>query len=263
MEKGPLVGEGRIAEIFAWEDEQVIKLFREWCPPDWVAYEARIARLVHATGVAAPPVGEVVQLDGRWGIVYEHVRGRSMLERLASRPWAVVGMARLLAELHAAMHGRRAPDLPSLRQRLASKIREAEPLPAELKQRALAALERLPDDDALCHGDFHPDNVLLTPGGPVIIDWPDATHGHPLADVARTQLLMQAPGLPPGTARRWLLQALRELFHAVYLRHYLKLRPASRRQLVAWQLPVAAARLSEDIPQEREWVLALVKGHVT
>jgi len=130
---------------------------------------------------------------------------------------------------------------------------------AELKEQALEALERLPDGDALCHGDFHPDNILMSPRGPVIIDWPDATSGHPLADVARSSLLMRVGGLPPGTARRWLVESMRALFHAVYVRRYFGLRPGAREQLAAWQLPVAAARLSEDIPEERERVLALVK----
>ena len=103
-------------------------------------------------------------------------------------------------------------------------------------------------------------NVLMSQSGPVIIDWPDATRGHPLADVARSQLLMKVGGLPPGTARRWLIQSLRASFRAHYLRRYFQLRPASREQLAAWQLPVAAGRLSEDIPEEREQMLALVKA---
>lgn len=49
--------------------------------------------------------------------------------------------------------------------------------------------------------DFHPDNVLLAARGPVIIDWPDATRGQPLADVARTSLLLRLGGLPPGWPR--------------------------------------------------------------
>lgn len=54
MSKGALIGEGRIAEIYAWGDNQVLKLFREWCVPDWVDCEAQIARTVHAAGAPAP-----------------------------------------------------------------------------------------------------------------------------------------------------------------------------------------------------------------
>ncbi len=65
LSKGTLIGEGRIAEIYAWGDNQVLKLFHEWCAPDWVDHEAGIARTVHAAGVASPAVGEVVPCNGR------------------------------------------------------------------------------------------------------------------------------------------------------------------------------------------------------
>jgi aminoglycoside phosphotransferase (APT) family kinase protein len=186
-----------------------------------------------------------------------------MLQRLTARPWAVLRFARTLAELHADMHSRRAPDLPSQRRRLERKIQAAEPLPPDLKDAALKALARLPQANAVCHGDFHPDNVLLTARGPVVIDWPDATRGHPLADVARTSLLMRLGGLPPGAARRWLIQALRTSFHTAYLRRYFQLRPGSRELLAAWQVPVAAARLEEGIGEEVERLVELVRGSLS
>lgn len=55
----------------------MLKLFRAWCPADWVEYEAQVARTVHRTGLVVPAVGDVVEVEGRWGIVYEraaHVR---------------------------------------------------------------------------------------------------------------------------------------------------------------------------------------------
>jgi aminoglycoside phosphotransferase (APT) family kinase protein len=260
MSKGAIVGEGRVAEVFAWEEGQVLKLFRAWYPPEGVHYEARIARTVQATGLAVPAVGEVVQVDGRWGIVYGRVAGRSMLEHFTRKPWALARFARILAELHATMHARAAPGLPSLRRRLEGKIQNAAPLPAGLKAAALQALARLPDGNALCHGDFHPHNVLMSPQGPIVIDWPDATRGHPLADVARTCLLMRTGGLPSSAPRRGLIQVVRATFRAVYLRRYFQLRPGSRELLAAWQVPVAAGRLEEGIVEEEEQLVALVKA---
>jgi uncharacterized protein (TIGR02172 family) len=268
MSKGTIIGEGRIAEVFEWDDGsrstegkgQVLKLFRDWCPADWARYEARVARAVHATGLAVPAVGDVIEVDGRWGIVYERVNGVSMLQRLTGRPWTVLRMARTLAELQAAMHSRRAPELPSQRQRLQRRIQAAEPLPPDLKDAALQALARLPEAHAVCHGDFHPDNVLLTARGPVVIDWVDATQGHPLADVARTCLLLRLGGLPSNVARRGFILALRTSFHTAYLRRYFQLRPGSRELLAAWQVPVAAARLEEGIVEEEDRLIELVRA---
>ncbi len=270
MTKGTLVGEGRTAEVFEWGDGsprsaaegegQVLKLFRDWYPAEDVRFEAQVARTVHATGLAVPAVGDVIEVEGRWGIVYERVDGVSMLQRLISKPWAVARFARLLAKLQAAMHSRTAPELPSQRRRLERRIQAAKPLPPDLKDAALRALARLPDADVICHGDFHPDNVLMTARGSVIIDWIDATRGHPLADVARTSLIMRLGGLPPGAARRWLIQALRALFHTAYLRRYFQLRPGSRQLLAAWQVPVAAGHLEEGIVEEERLVALVASG---
>jgi aminoglycoside phosphotransferase (APT) family kinase protein len=146
---------------------------------------------------------------------------------------------------------------------LGSAIRRAEALPAHLKQAALQALERLPGGDALCHGDFHPDNVIMLPRGPVIIDWIAATSGNPLGDVARTSLLLRLGDLPPGMPGRKRIEAMRSRFHRTWLQRYLQLRPASRRELAAWELPVAAARLNEDIPGEQTTLLGMVEAAVS
>jgi aminoglycoside phosphotransferase (APT) family kinase protein len=111
----------------------------------------------------------------------------------------------------------------------------------------------------LCHGDFHPDNIVLSARGPVILDWVDAARGHPLADVARTALLMQHAALPAHMPGRSLIEAGRALWYRLYLRRYCQLRSVSPGQVKAWLLPVAAARLSEGIAEEEQLLLGLIK----
>ena len=92
--------------------------------------------------------------------------------------------ARLVAELQADMHACSIPDLPSQRHRLAKALQQAELLPVDMREAGLKALNDLPDGGRLCHGDFHPANILMSARGPIIIDWLDATRGNPLADLA-------------------------------------------------------------------------------
>jgi uncharacterized protein (TIGR02172 family) len=259
MRQGRLIGRGRTAEIFEWGEGQILKLYL----PGWnsaiAEIEARLARQVYATGLNVPAVGEVVQVEGRTGVVYERVVGESLLWHLSTQPWRVLAFARLLAELHAQMRRCTAPELPSLRERLEKKIRAADPLSPELRERALAALRQLPDGNALCHGDFHPDNILMTSRGPIIIDWLDAARGHPLADVARSSLLFRLGEIPPGTRGRALIELIRSWFQAEYLRHYRQLCSVRQEEIDAWGLPVAAGRLSEGIAGEEKQLIALVR----
>lgn len=52
-----------------------------------------------------------------------------------------------------------------------------------------AALRELPDGEALCHGDFHPRNVIVDGDELTIIDWVDASSGPPAADLARSAII--------------------------------------------------------------------------
>jgi len=260
MEKGALIGQGRTAEIFAWGDEEALKLFRpEFSSPAGSAYEAKMARAIFAAGAPCPKVGEVVEVEGRAGIVYERIEGPSLEKQVRAKPWLLARAARTLADTQADMHAHSLPTLPSLRETLQQRIQHATPLTPALRAAALRALERLPDGSALCHGDFHHGNVLLSSRGPLVIDWENATSGHPLADVARTLLLLRVSWLyAENPAQRLLRRGVTPVLIALYLRRYRQLRPATRQEINAWALPVTAARLSEGVTQEERHLLKRV-----
>ena len=175
---------GFTAEIYAWKEGWILKLFNQGISRAAVEHEANKTRIVHATGLPVPAVGEIIEIEDRYGMELERVDGISMLDALTKSPWKYPALARQLAELHAEMHTRRVPELPALSETLARKINRAEKLPENVRQAALKALEQLPEDDRLCHGDFHPGNILLSGRGPVIIDWIDCSRGRPILDVA-------------------------------------------------------------------------------
>ena len=118
-------------------------------------------------------------------------------------------------------------------------------------------LERLPSGDRLCHGDFHPANVLQGRAGPLIIDWTLAARGHPAADVARTRLLMLGGALPDDASPllRGLARVGRRALFASYLRGYRRLRCLDFALVRRWEWVCAAARLSEGLEAEREALL--------
>jgi len=258
MGKGQIIGLGRTAEIFAWSDDRVLKLFRDGWSRQSVEKEENIARAVYEAGLPVPTVHGIVEIEGRHGIIYERVDGPSMLEELLSKPGEAGKFVEAFAELHAEMHSLKVTALPSQRRRLEEKIRAAEVLSEEGRKAALRVLHALPDGDVLCHGDFHPDNILMSSKGPVVIDWVDATQGNPQADVARTILLIRQGEMPPGKFESEQIRSLRDLFMKAYLRLYSEIRSVSLEQIDVWRLPVVAARLSERIPEEESRLLKII-----
>ena len=80
------IAHGRTAEIYLWDEHHVLKLYRDWCPPHWVEDEARIARAVYEAGIPSPAAGEIVEMDGRQGLIYERIQGISMLQDMNTHP---------------------------------------------------------------------------------------------------------------------------------------------------------------------------------
>ena len=258
---GRLLGQGRSAEVYQADAGTVVKLFLAGFPRELAERETRATEVASASGVAAPEYRGTVEVDGRYGIVLERVEGPTMMTLLVTRPWSMPRWASRLGELHARMHRHPGADLEPQRDLLARQIERAPGITQRCRTMALDRLVRLPQGDRLCHGDYHPDNVIVAAGGPVVIDWMAAVRGDPAADAARTSLLLSIgaplPGMP--APQRHVIRLGRRAFHDLYLRRYLRLSTASARDVAAWRLPVAAARLAEDIDEERDAVLTAVE----
>ncbi len=255
MLKGPLIGTGRSAEVFAWGDDRVLKVFKDWVSQDLIDREARLSRVIYEAGLPAPAIDGVIEMEARTGIIFERIEGRSMLEELGATPDAAPRYAEILAELHVSIHAHEIPDLPSLRDMIERNIRRATTLSDDERARALHVLAQRRDGARLCHYDIHPMNVIMSPRGPVILDWMTACHGDPHADVARTVLMSQGFrfAIPPD----W--HAALHAFIDRYLARYRELRDLSLPELQAWRLPIAIARLNEKIPHESEWLPSVVR----
>lgn len=259
---GELISRYALADLHAWGDRHVVKLYRADCAEEVAEREAAKARTVRAMGIHTPEVVDVVKVEDRVGVVYDKPDGPTMLQELLESPDKAEEYGRLLAALHADLHARAAPDLPSQRAQLHTNILRAKGLLEDRKAVILERLESLPDDRAACHGAFEPGSVVLGSGDPMILGWSDAGRGTPLADVVRTSLLLAlaTPPLLPDPTQVHAFASVRATFHAAYLQRYGELRPYEETDLLAWELPVAAARLSELVSVSEYNALVLKVG---
>lgn len=254
---GVRLGAGREADVYAWGGDAVLKLYR----PGFGGHRAEATALAELDGHGlAPQLIDTVEHDGRAGLVLERLDGTDMLSLLRRQPWRMPGLGQALAATHLAVHRVRAPaGLPALREVVAARIAAAA-LPPRLRDHARRLLDGLPDDDRLCHGDYHPGNVLLAADRIAVIDWPNAARGAPAADHARTTLLLRWADPFPGTPVpvRALAAAGRSVLARGYTRAYRRGAARPARQAHAWLVVHAAARVSEGIEGERRTLLAFL-----
>jgi aminoglycoside phosphotransferase (APT) family kinase protein len=200
-----LIGRGRAADIYALDGGRVLRRYRT---AHRCESEAGLMRHLRQAGY---PVPEVFGADGR-DLVMERLAGPTMLDDLARRPWRVTRHARLLADLHNRLHQVAAP--AGLRHPVGP-------------------------GDRVVHLDLHPGNVMLTPAGPVVIDWSNGGAGAPGADVAMTFLIMassDADELPPR------IRPLAAVLRRIFLRRFLAAVGDDHRPYLA---PVADIRIAD------------------
>jgi Ser/Thr protein kinase RdoA (MazF antagonist) len=241
---GRLLATGSVAELFEW-GSRVIKLYRSAAAKPTVFREAAIHAAVETLGLSVPAVWGVQQIGDRWGIVFARVTGPSFAAQMKERPAEIRRHLEILARLHARIHAYPADRLGSLKVRLAANIARTEFLGAARKQMLLSHLAEMPEGDRLCHGDFHPKNVLGASSQPVVIDWPDACRGDPAADACRSYLLLK-------------LNA--EEIAEPYLDACCQMTDVVRGKVTDWLPYVAAARLAEDVPDEVDHLLEIVQS---
>lgn len=258
---GRFIARGRTADVYEWDAEHVIKLFHDEYDFESIEYEFKIVNAVCASGIRTPKAVELVYNESLHGLIYERAEGVPMGEMLWRKPWTIFEHARGLARLQKQMHAHPFDaDVPCQHSRLQNKISRAAGLPASLKKSLLNELSTLPEGDRVCHGDLHPGNVLISKSGPVVLDWVDAAMGNPLADAARTSILLL--GFAESDPTTKLAEKLStRLFHTLYLHEYIKGNSSAKEEYLRWLPIVAAARLSEEIPELEAWLVKQAQKH--
>lgn len=259
-----LLGKGMTAEVYGWGKDKALKLYFKRIGESWIRHEARISSIVNKSGVPSPAVYGITEVDGRKGIIFERIYGKTMLKHIQKEPLKLYYYAKKLAELQFKIHQYSAKDLPSQKERFETRMKSASKLLGGKTKRILEYIDSLPDGQSVCHGDFHFNNIIVSENGLVPVDWTNAYRGNPLGDVARTCLMMCSPSNP-----HWIydiftlpLQQAKWSICSVYLSEYMRLSGAKLEDIYAWILPVAASKLRDNMRGEAGWLLGIINAHL-
>lgn len=248
---------GYTADIYRSGD-RVLKVFSPEFSKAMVYREACVMACIEDCGIRIPSITAVREEGGFWLTESEFVEGRDMLTIIfgflaSGDAESAHGVIRRMAAIQAKINRTSANGLQDYKAYAASVIRENTHLTETTRTRTLELLKSLPDGNGICHGDFHPQNVIVNSADEVcVLDWVEAGGSHPACDPARTYMnLCYLPPVP-------LFQNPDLRLAQVYMDAYTEQSGLTREEILAW-LPVHAAI---SYGEKAEWYSAQIRKHL-
>ena len=226
------------------DGDRCVKVFNtEYSKAD-VLNEALNQARIEQTGLNIPKVLEVTMVDGKWAIVSEYIKGKTLAQLMEEDPDNKAKYIELLVDLQMSVHAKTCSLLNKLKDKMMRKIAETD-FDATTRYDLHTRLEGMPKHNKVCHGDFNPSNVIITEDGtPYILDWSHATQGNASADVARTYLLFWLNGDIDGAE--------------LYLNVFCKKSDTAKQYVQKWMPIVAASQSVKGNEHEREFLASWV-----
>ncbi|MGG3670579.1 aminoglycoside phosphotransferase [Bacillus cereus] len=233
MNLGNPIAKGNTAEIYLCNNK-VVKLFKEYLPNTESPYEAQKQKYAYSRGLHVPKVFEVTEIQGRQAIIMEYIKGKSigelLLNNLSEAQHYISMCVNEQQKIHAISV--RSDEIEQMEERLYRQIQSVQNLDEKQKKNILSKMDSIVFEPRLCHGDFHPFNLIMSNDYVKTIDWVDASLGDIRADVFRTYLLYSQSSVE-----------LAEMYLHIYCRNT----RISRNEIFQWAPIIIAARISENV----------------
>ncbi len=222
------------------DGELCMKVFDSAYSKADVLNEALNQARVEETGLCIPKIHEVTVIDGKWTIVTDYIKGKTLAQLMQENPEKKDEYLELFVNLQMEVQDKTCPLLMKLKDKMNRKISQTD-FDATTRYELYTRLDAMPKHNKLCHGDFNPSNIILTEDGtPYILDWSHATQGNASADVARTYLLFWLNGDIDGAEK--------------YLDLFCSKSHTEKQYVQKWMPIVAASQTVKGNEKEREFL---------
>ncbi len=226
------------------DEDKAVKVFDSDYSKADILNEALNQARIEETGLNIPKILGVTMENGKWAIVSEYIKGKTMAQLMEENPDKFDEYLEQFVDIQMSIHEKKAPLLTKLKDKMNRKISQAD-IDATTRYELHTRLEGMPKHNKVCHGDFNPSNIIITDEGiPYILDWSHATQGNASADVARTYLLFWLDGNIEGAKK--------------YMELFCKKSDTARQYIEKWLPIVAASQSVKGNAKEREFLLSWV-----
>lgn len=225
-------------------DDKCVKVFNADFSKADVLNEALNQARIEEIGLNIPKVLAVTMVEGKWAIISEFIKGKTLAQLMQEHPEKKDEYLNLFVDLQMEVHSKTCAGLNKLKDKMNGKISQAD-LDANTRYELHTRLEGMPKHNKVCHGDFNPSNIIITEDGSAyILDWSHVTQGNASADVARTYLLFWLAGDIAGAEK--------------YLDLFCQKSGTAKQYVQKWMPIVAASQSVKGNEKEREFLLSWV-----
>lgn len=237
---------GECADIYEIDSNTVLKLSKIGWDKQTLYQEFLNGKLINESGIPAPKVYEFIENEGRYGYTMERLQNLTFLDLMWKHPLKVRKYAKEMAIIHSKIHNTKAPNgLLSLVDKYKEFINEKQGIDQNIKTLIFKDIESLYEksNHCICHGDFHPINILVSNDKFFVIDWILSTIGPAEADVAGTYLitkLYSSSNKKGNLIKRFISAIGGEIIAKTYLKEYISLTGIDKSKIMQW-IPIRAA----------------------
>lgn len=231
------------------DGDKCIKVFNSEYSKSDVLNEALNQARAETLSVNVPRICEVVQTDGKWAIVSDYIKGKTLARLIEEEPGNKNKYLEFFVELQIKLQSNKTGFFERLKSKTARKISKAE-LDRDIRQALESKLNEIPDGNSVCHGDFFPSNIIVSDDGEAyIIDWSHVTRGDASLDAARSYLLFWLHGDISGAEK--------------YLELYCEKSGISEETVKSGMSVVAAAQMPQSNAQQRGFLISRITDPLT
>ena len=183
-----MIGIGGVGTVYQFDDDTIIKVFREGTTMDEVRKEITMSKEAFVMGMPTAISFDVVKVGSQYGLVYELLHAHTLSACLRQSPERIDELARKYADLFRQMHQIQVPAdscVPDALEHERSQVLHIRRyFPQENIDLLLQILDAIPSGRSLLHLDLQAKNVMLQGEELMLIDMGEMGYGHPLLDLA-------------------------------------------------------------------------------
>lgn len=213
-----LVFSGVNADYYEYEKSKIVKLFKKGEKVEFVLNEYNKALELCSINDLAPKAVSMAKELGREGIVYEMIKGNTVLD-LAINAADPIYCAKVLKEVIEKVSNTASVKLPSYKEVLEKGIKKAldsKEITKDVYNEAMSILKGLKNSGAVCNSMIEPNNIVLNKGTMIIPEWDLACVGPVEYEVARIFVYLKTRKYPEkGYAERSVKEFLKYTYQAL------------------------------------------------